>query len=1410
MKPYRGSGDDFEAFWSKFLVLANLQQWSSSTDKMNNLPLFLENEAYLVWDELSSTDKADPDAVKATLKSAFSTTPAASFQKFRARTLRTDESVEGYAADLKKLLVGAGQKVASDGKDRVVIEQFVAGLPWEFQRQLRINCSMESVSDCIEYVRRLRSAEGTSRPKEPVGAAAASSQRSRNVLCFRCNQAGHISRNCPANRSSGSSRSHGNGGGRPALTCFFCDETGHVKPNCPEYKKWRQSRQQSDTSWRAKESEVQAAAPERTPDPCLCVPDANACSLPRLHVDIAVGEQSARPKAVVDTGASRNLVSRQLVEALNVDVRPSELAISAIDGNSVPIQGEVSLQVSRLDDAVYLPCTTSRFLVVPDLHAVGSDLVIGLELISALGGVDVQYDHGVLTGVTFGTKPQTVDPVAAPPERSTHDHPYGHVTVTRDDEGNVTLATDDGQVCWDAARKRWELTWKWQSGSEPQSPVGCGIGEYSRSKLTDEQETLFQQEVRTWIDNGWLQPYDVDQHGQPKCVLPFLAQVQEHKSSTPVRPCLDYRRLNACIISHPGSEAPACGEKLRKWRQAGPASEYVLLDIRKAYLQVHVAPSLLPYQVVLVDGQRYVMERMAFGLSIAPKFLDIIVKWVLRDVVDADNYVDDIHVPRDRAAEVSSQLAAFGFETKPAEPLPDARVLGLQLHSSATGEVLWTRRQGVDLSVPPTTTKRELFSWCGRALSHYPVCCWLRPACSFLKRLVSGQSAWDKPVSPEVQRFLQELSDRCVREDPAHGTWHSSSTGSGFVVHCDASDVAIGVVLECDGSVLEDRSWLRPKDDRRHINLAELNAALKGLELAIDWNVSSVVLKTDSKTVFGWLQAVLRNTERVRVSGLQHVLVQRRLQIFTDLIEASGISVTVEWVPSSENHADVLTRVPQPWVAHAKKLCSSADVAASAPSSTLSHPLEFDVLKSGQATDDAIQSVIRDLSRDVFVSDPSFCKFRKQLCVIDGLLCRTWRDPVDGEVLVPVAPQSTVPALITAAHANTGHGNWETMWRSLCQSCFFPGMSSLCQAYVRNCQACQAASPRSGPPAPAVQNDVPVKPWDIVQIDTLELGVNQTGQYHCVLVVVDMFSRWVEVVPLRRHDGRSVAEEFLRLCLKFGPPRVVRCDNGHEFRNAIVSSLLDVFGVCVRTGAVRHPQSQGGAERFNRTILTLIRKVLDTAADWLAELEILLFFYRTRPHSELKISPMRAMFGWEPRALFVDGIPSTLSSSLWVDGVCDKAARVHDYLTAVVAEHAPAPVVESPSCPYVVGDRVLLRNPDRRQKRQPPFDSGWSVKHVIGPASVVICRVHPESGRRQEKVVNVELLKRDVGLVVPDVPCAPLVPPPDVGDVRVDGPRDDGDDDGWVCLDISPPSDHLVGGHSLRPRGSLQPPARYR
>ena len=68
-----------------------------------NFPLFLEDEASLVVDELSDDDKKDRAKVYAAIcmQAAFSLSPDEACERFTARTLRMDESVDSYAADLK-------------------------------------------------------------------------------------------------------------------------------------------------------------------------------------------------------------------------------------------------------------------------------------------------------------------------------------------------------------------------------------------------------------------------------------------------------------------------------------------------------------------------------------------------------------------------------------------------------------------------------------------------------------------------------------------------------------------------------------------------------------------------------------------------------------------------------------------------------------------------------------------------------------------------------------------------------------------------------------------------------------------------------------------------------------------------------------------------------------------------------------------------------------------------------------------------------------------------------------------------------------------------------------------------------------------------------------------------------------
>ena len=185
--------------------------------------------------------------------------------------------------------------------------------------------------------------------------------------------------------------------------------------------------------------------------------------------------------------------------------------------------------------------------------------------------------------------------------------------------------------------------------------------------------------------------------------------------------------------------------------------------------------------------------------------------------------------------------------------------------------------------------------------------------------MANESGSWDQVISDRVLLdFCDEVKIKLAGGcDPARGLW-SAKVGDSTecTVWTDASDVGLSAVLQVNSVTVEDRSWLRPRGDKRHINVVELEAAIKGLSMAIGWKSKIVCLKTDSKTVAAWLRDVIGNVRRVRTKALYEALVQRRLQIVTDLIQTAGLTVLVDWVSSADNLADVMTRVPVAWVRH--------------------------------------------------------------------------------------------------------------------------------------------------------------------------------------------------------------------------------------------------------------------------------------------------------------------------------------------------------------------------------------------------------------------------------------------------------------------------------------------------------------
>jgi transposase InsO family protein/ribonuclease HI len=181
-----------------------------------------------------------------------------------------------------------------------------------------------------------------------------------------------------------------------------------------------------------------------------------------------------------------------------------------------------------------------------------------------------------------------------------------------------------------------------------------------------------------------------------------------------------------------------------------------------------------------------------------------------------------------------------------------------------------------------------------------------------LKRLGCGGS-WDTPVSGVVSFLAGELLKRAEREDPVRGAWHVNSGGS-VTVWTDASSLGMGVALEVDGSIVEDASWLRKESDHSHINVAELEAVARGINLAIAWGFKTFALAIDSLTVVNWMTNTVDKRNRVRTKGAAEMLVKRRLGVISDTIAEYYLKLTIRFVPTVENKADRMTRVPKRWL----------------------------------------------------------------------------------------------------------------------------------------------------------------------------------------------------------------------------------------------------------------------------------------------------------------------------------------------------------------------------------------------------------------------------------------------------------------------------------------------------------------
>lgn len=599
---------------------------------------------------------------------------------------------------------------------------------------------------------------------------------------------------------------------------------------------------------------------------------------------------------LVDTGSGCTMVSTRVVVGLSG--RKAQPFVTA-DGRTSTTGKEYQVVVLLRGHSFGV-----QAIAVRDLENLGVDCLLGGDVVDHMGGVSIKRGPDSRYLVEWG-KPTLTKCCGISSEQKRR--PVAVCGVTP-----LTISDKDFEASF--ADGKWTVSWRWTAG-EPEQ-LQTGIGEYRSTRLPGVHEK-YTEEIQSWISKGWL----VKWNGPVKGIIPLLAVVQPTKDK--VRPVMDYRELNPYVESHTGDEQTAvCAEKVRKWRQL--KGELKIVDLKAAYLQIHVSKDLWQYQVVRYKGVLYALTRLGFGLTCAPRIMTMILDKVLSmdDTVcrATDHYIDDILVQESvaSASRVREHLHCYGLESKEPASLDGGRVLGIALKKASNGHLVMSRGTKLSSYVSETSeiTKRGLFSLCGRLTGHYPVAGWLRPHCSFLKRLGSDGS-WDEPVDDCVRKLVDELAQRVQLEDPVTGQWFVNPDGN-VTVWTDASSLAMGVVVQVDDAIVEDAAWLRKKSDHLHINVSELEAVGRGINLAIMWGFKTFTVATDSKTVLSWLDNTVDGRDRVRTKGAAQMLIKRRLMVIKEIIKEYILSVNFRFVSTTENKADRLSRVSKNWLSYHK------------------------------------------------------------------------------------------------------------------------------------------------------------------------------------------------------------------------------------------------------------------------------------------------------------------------------------------------------------------------------------------------------------------------------------------------------------------------------------------------------------
>ena len=258
-------------------------------------------------------------------------------------------------------------------------------------------------------------------------------------------------------------------------------------------------------------------------------------------------------------------------------------------------------------------------------------------------------------------------------------------------------------------------------------------------------------------------------------------------------------------------------------------------------------------------------------------------------------------------------------------------------------------------------------------------------------------------------------------------------------------------------------------------------------------------------------------------------------------------------------------------------------------------------------------------SKDVPRRYNDFKRHWKSLKIINHLLVKE----ISGKNILVISSHLVVD-IVTNTHVQNAHIGAFKLYELLYQHFWHPSLRRVIKDACFSCTICQKCKTTSKVTMPPTLKIQTKEPFDLMAVDLVSLPTTPDG-YVGLLVLVDHHSKWLAVAPIRNkrapHIVDKLESQLFPALLKL-PVRLLS-DNGPEFNSIEFQHMTERLNIVHIKTTAYNPSSNGAVERVNRSIIELLRSLVNRPSEWKEFLPTAVRTYNNTTHRETNISPSK-------------------------------------------------------------------------------------------------------------------------------------------------------------------------------------------